>query len=121
MGKLKLVLEQLAVESFTTASGTSEPGTVHGYGTFRGSTCGPERTCGPQTCFELLCVIETDFPCGGGGGSAGCPPPTNTCPQASGQMSCVGCTTYDYTNHGGDSCNLCMSFYTDSPQRCPCI
>ena len=118
MGKLRLEIEQLAVESFTTASKTSELGTVHGYGTFRGSTCGPEYTCGPQTCGDLHCVIETEFPCGD---SAGCPAPTNPCPPPSGQLSCVGCTTYDYTNQGGDSCNLCLSFYTDSPERCPCI
>jgi hypothetical protein len=120
MKKLRLELEQLSVESFATAAAGIPQGTVEGYGTFRGNTCQAVNTCGPQTCGQLYCVIDTADPCGGGG-TIGCPAPTATCPPPSGQMSCDGCTSYDYTNHGGDSCDYCMSFGTDSPQRCPCI
>jgi hypothetical protein len=115
MKKLKLDTDALAVESFPTAQAGPPLGTVHGHGTLGGSTCDAANTCGPQTCGDFYCVIDTQAPCGGGGtgGTGGTNP--------SGQMSCVGCTTFDYTNQGGDSCDFCASFYTDSPQRCPCI
>jgi hypothetical protein len=121
MKKLKLQMEDLAVESFATASAAGPRGTVEAHNTFRGSTCGAENTCGPQTCPPMYCVIETAFPCGGG--TAGtCPPGTNTTCPVSGQMSCDLCTTFDYTaNLGNDTCGLCASFQSDSPQRCPCI
>jgi hypothetical protein len=119
MKKLKLEIEELAVESFATAEGTAEPGTVRAYATEMGRTCGFDNTCGPETCGDMHCILDSQNMnlCGTGG----CPGPTNTCPPPSGQMSCVGCTTYDYTQLGGDSCDYCLSFYTDSPQHCPCI
>lgn len=120
MRKLRLEIDELAVESFATVSGLGQAGTVDAFGTQFGNTCGAVRTCGPQTCGQLVCVLDTDG-CGGGtvGCTAGCPTPE--CPQ-SGQMSCVGCTTFNYTANGADdSCGVCMSFESDSPQRCPCI
>jgi len=117
MKKLKLDADHLTVESFATAEVAAAIGTVHGHGTAGGNTCDAVNTCGPQTCRDLYCVIETEFPCGGASAQCG----TGTGCNPSGVMSCVGCTTYDYTNRGGDSCDLCASFYTDSPQRCPCI
>lgn len=118
MKKLKLEIEQLSVESFATATEKAPLGTVEAHGTMKGSTCGAENTCGPQTCGQMMCVIETEFPCGGGGTNT-CPPGTANCPTA-GAFTCLGCTSNNYTNEGGDSCDFCMSFYTDSPQRCPC-
>jgi len=121
MKKLKLQLDELAVESFTTLETASQRGTVEAHNTFRGNTCGPENTCGPQTCPPAYCVIETEFPCGGDtlNCSAACPTPG--CP-ATGQLSCQECTTYDYTvNLAHDSCGACQSFGSEVPQRCPCI
>jgi hypothetical protein len=123
MRKLKLELEELAVESFVTSSPPRPEGTVEAYGTFRGSTCDAVNTCGPHTCGDLYCVLETDSPdCGGGGtlncGTANC---TVGCATNNGALSCVGCTTYDYTvNLADDTCGFCQSFGSDVPQRCPC-
>src|ERR1044072_3382600 len=123
MKKLKLEIDTLVVESFATDAIVDGMGTVRGHGpndTAPGrNTCGPEASCGPNTCGDLQCVFETDnYYCASGAGTCvGCGTGTGTGP--SGQMSCVGCTTYDYTAGGGDSCDFCMSFYTDSPQRCP--
>lgn len=124
MKKLKLQVDQLAVESFTTSAPAMPRGTVEAHGTFIDNTCGPERTCGPQTCGDLYCVIGTD-PINCGPSGASCPPPCpvptiNGCP-TNGQLSCVGCTTQDYTvDPGDDTCGFCMSFGSDAPQRCPC-
>jgi hypothetical protein len=122
MKKLKLQMDDLLVESFATASAAGPRGTVEAHNTFRGNTCGAENTCGPQTCPPMYCVIETAFPCGGDSlnCTVGCPTPG--CP-VSGQMSCdTTCTTYDYTaNLGNDTCGMCASFQSDSPQRCPCV
>jgi hypothetical protein len=120
MKKLKLEVEELAVESFATDGGAAMSGTVEAYGTFGGNTCGPENSCGPQTCPPAMCVIDTDYPGCNGGGSVGCGTGTG-CTNPSGVMSCVGCTSYDYTNQGGDSCDFCMGIYTASPQYCPCV
>lgn len=121
MKKLRLEIDALTVESFATAAKMGQGGTVEAFGTQLGYTCGAEATCGPQTCGQLMCVIDTD---GCGGGSVGCATPGCATPGCggSGQMSCVGCTTFDYTvDPGDDSCGACMSFESDAPQRCPCI
>lgn len=120
MKKLTLQLDQLAVESFATAATPAPRGTVQAHATQIDPTCGPENTCGPYTCRELYCVKDTYDPefCGG---SAGCPPGSLGCPPATGQLSCVGCTTYDYTQQGGDTCSFCLSRESDSPERCRCI
>ncbi|HEX6749778.1 MAG TPA: hypothetical protein VF092_20975 [Longimicrobium sp.] len=125
MRKLKLDVGELAVESFTTAARLPETGTVRGYGTFRGSTCGPENTCGPQTCGQLICVFETgdpmDCPATGTCGTGGTGGTGTTCPTNNNALSCVGCTTQDYTvNLADDTCGFCQSFGSDIPQRCPC-
>lgn len=122
MRKLTLHPDDLAVESFTTAAGAAPRGTVQAHATQIGLTCGPENTCGPYTCLDLYCVKGTYDPefCGGGG-TAGCPPGSLGCPGPSGQLSCAGCTTFDYTAFGGDTCDLCMSRESESPQRCRCI
>lgn len=117
MKKLTLQLDQLAVESFATAATPAPRGTVQAHGTVFDATCGPENTCGPQTCLDVYCVKDTFDPCGG---SAGCPP----CSGGGGPtrvLSCAGCTTYDYTLQGGDTCSFCMSRESDSPERCRCI
>jgi hypothetical protein len=128
MKKLKLELDALNVESFVTHARVAHQGTVEAHATFRGNTCGAENTCGPQTCPPLYCAIETDNPCTTPCPviSVGCPPGSAGCPSAgcpvSGQLSCVGCTTFDYTaNVADDTCGLCQSFGSDLPQRCPCI
>src|SRR5205085_3317462 len=113
-------IDELAVESFATARETAPGGTVEAFGTVRGDTCGPVNTCGPQTCGELACVIDTATPCGGGTGGTGGTGGSVGCPTLNGGFTCVGCTTQNYTNQGGDSCAFCLSFYPDSPQRCPC-
>jgi hypothetical protein len=94
MKKLRLDLAKLSVESFALSAPAPARGTVKGHGTFAGDTCGPEATCGPQTCGPAYCVLDTDNPqCSGGtGGSV-----------------------------MGDSCDECLSVYTDSPQQCPCF
>ncbi|HET6229808.1 MAG TPA: hypothetical protein VFE05_06980 [Longimicrobiaceae bacterium] len=117
MKKLKLEIDQLAVESFTTSPGMEGHGTVQGFGTQFGRTCGAVNTCGPQTCGDMYCVIDTGDACGG---TVGCPAPTVGCQPPSGMLSCVGCTTQNYTNAGGDTCDFCMSFGSDIPARCPC-
>jgi hypothetical protein len=117
MKKLKLEIDELSVESFAIEAGLPMNGTVQGhYGTAFGETCEAVATCGPRTCGPNVCVFETEAPCGD---TNGCPPGSVGCP-ASGQFTCDGCTSRNYTNEGGDSCDFCMSFYTDSPQRCPC-
>jgi hypothetical protein len=124
MKKLKLQLDDLAVDSFTTSQAAGPRGTVEAHNTFRGNTCQAVNTCGPQTCLPAWCVIETADPiaCGSAGcGSTACPPGTANCPTGGG-LSCVGCTTYDYTvDLGDDTCGLCASFGSDAPQRCPCV
>jgi hypothetical protein len=125
MRKLKLEVDALAVETFETLSAMGEPGTVRAHGPSdtcpANNTCGANVTCGPQTCGIRACVIETDaYGCDGGTASAGCPVATAGCPSPSGALSCEGCTTRNYTNQGGDSCDYCMSFESDIPQRCPC-
>lgn len=122
MKKLTLQLDQLAVESFTTSAAMEPRGTVHAHATERGPTCGPENTCGPFTCGNVYCVKDTYDPefCGGGG-TIGCPVGSLGCPPPSGQLSCDGCTTYDYTQFGGDTCDWCMSRESESPARCRCI
>ncbi|HEU4883112.1 MAG TPA: hypothetical protein VFT45_12720 [Longimicrobium sp.] len=123
MKKLKLQMEDLAVESFTTDGTSPIRGTVEGHNTFRGNTCGAENTCGPQTCPPLYCSFGTDpVACDTGNcPTPACPPGTGTgCPSGTG-LSCVGCTTQDYTvNLGDDTCGFCMSFGSDVPARCPC-
>jgi hypothetical protein len=122
MKKLKLQIEDLSVESFTTSDAAGPRGTVEAHNTYKGNTCQAVNTCGPQTCLPAYCVIETadPFACSGGCDTTACPPGSNTCPTL-GELSCVGCTTHDYTvNPGDDTCGLCMSFGSDAPQRCPC-
>lgn len=118
MKRLRLEFDALQVESFTTAAEAAPTGTVEAFGTVRGDTCGPENTCGPQTCGEVYCEIGTQAPCGGGGTGGG--GGSATCPTACGGFTCVGCTTQDYTLLGGDTCDYCLSIHTDSPQHCPC-
>jgi hypothetical protein len=33
----------------------------------------------------------------------------------------LGCTTFNYTQQGGDTCSFCMRRESDSPDRCRCI
>lgn len=120
MKKLRLQMDDLAVESFTTSNAGGGRGTVEGHNTLGGDSCGAENTCGPQTCGAVYCVRDTVDPLAcGGGGSGGCT--SVGCPGPTGMLSCAGCTTYDYTQAGGDTCDYCASRESDSPQRCRCI
>ena len=123
MKKLKLQMEELAVESFTTDATTPMRGTVQGHNSLGGNTCGAERTCGPQTCPPMYCSFGTD--------PGACSPDTLNCPTQTCQtgcgcatgsgFTCVGCTTHNYTaDLGDDTCGICQSFGSDVPQRCPC-
>ncbi len=118
MKKLSLRLDQLAVDSFATSAAMEPRGTVQAHATQIDPTCGPENTCGPFTCGNAYCVRDTYDPefCG----SIGCPPCSGG-GGPTGQLSCVGCTTFDYTQQGGDTCSFCMSRESDSPARCRCI
>ncbi len=123
MKKLKLSLENLAVESFATSAPFQPRGTVEAHGTWVDPTCGPERTCGPQTCGQMVCVIGTDpIECPVVSGAFTCAQTCTVGPgPTGGQLSCVGCTTQNYTaNLGDDTCGFCQSFGSDVPQRCPC-
>lgn len=120
MKKLRLQIEQLAVESFVTAQAAGPRGTVRAHATEFGDTCDPAPSCGPETCGNAYCIRQTDnLNLCGGGGTGGCSFP---CTPPSGQLSCAGCTTYDYTvNANHDTCGYCQSRESDSPQRCRCI
>jgi hypothetical protein len=123
MKKLRLQIEDLTVESFPTSSEVGPRGTVEAHGTQLGRTCGAVATCGPQTCGDLYCVIDTADPCGPAPTGISCPGPCAPVTEltACNQLSCAGCTTHDYTvNPAHDSCGFCMSFGSDVPQRCPC-
>ncbi|HET7231173.1 MAG TPA: hypothetical protein VFJ16_14265 [Longimicrobium sp.] len=72
MKKLKLQVEQLAVESFAIPAALPMNGTVQGYfGTAFGETCEAVVTCGPKTCGHNICVFATEAPCDD---TNGCPP-----------------------------------------------
>lgn len=119
MKKLRLALEHLAVESFATGEAMHPRGTVRAHATELGASCDPAPSCGPETCGDAFCIRHTDninlCGIGSGGCSVGCTPP-------SGVMSCVGCTTFDYTvNANADTCGWCMSRESESPQRCRCV
>lgn len=122
MKKLRLQIEQLAVESFVTAQAAGPRGTVRAHATEFGDTCDPAPSCGPETCGNADCIRQTDNLnlCGGGGGSVGCT--MNGCPSGTVLLSCAGCTTYDYTvNANHDTCGYCLSRESESPDRCRCI
>lgn len=118
MKKLRLQLDELAVESFATSLAAGPRGTVAAHATEAGNSCEAVNSCGPQTCGLFQCILDTENAnlCGSGA----CTSPGGG--TASGRMSCAGCTTFDYTvNPAHDSCGFCMSFESDSPQRCRCI
>lgn len=106
--KLKLELESLVVESFDTGSDAGvKRGTVRGYAPRTLATC---QLC-PQTSVCLLTVDDvTCVATACNNITCTCPPPTQYDPTCA-DPSC-GLT------HCVDTCNYCMSFVTDSPQRC---
>lgn len=120
MKKLRLAIEALAVESFTTSGRTEARGTVRAHATEFGASCDLAPSCGPETCGNAFCIRHTDnVDVCGGGGTGGC---SVNCTAPSGQLSCAGCTTYDYTvDVNADTCGWCMSRESDAPQRCRCI
>ena len=69
MKKLRLEIEELAVESFATAEREMRTGTVRAYITEFGGTCDPGVTCGPETCGGAYCILDTQNAnlCGGPG------------------------------------------------------
>lgn len=109
MKKIRLELDSLAVESFDTSPVHTERGTVRAHGT-RSEPVDHLETqftyCG--TCF----CLGTDNTACGQATCATCPPP----PTAAGDPTCAVAScglTYCV-----DTCDLCASFITDSPQRC---
>lgn len=80
--KLRLDIDTLEVESFTTANGTEERGTVHGRATAFCNTvdhtCDGANTCGGLTCNRAMnsCALSCDacgtYKCGGEGDSLVC-------------------------------------------------
>ncbi|HEU4882591.1 MAG TPA: hypothetical protein VFT45_10110 [Longimicrobium sp.] len=81
MGKIRLEIETLHVESFTPAEAPMLRGTVHGMASLYWEDCNESETCpgagwpcGPSeqscggTCYEHTCHPG----CGGGGGTGGC-------------------------------------------------
>jgi hypothetical protein len=79
MKKLRLEMDALRVESFSTDAAAREAGTVHGHSYPNG--CFPPPGSDPflDTCHYATCAGDTCwYSCGGscdcGGGSAGCPP-----------------------------------------------
>lgn len=94
MKKIRLDLSKLAVESFTASSFLAGQGTVKGHATFGGYSCdAQENTCGPQTCGDFYCAIDTENP------------------------DCSGTTTGTLR---ADSCDECLTVWTNSPRECPC-
>lgn len=95
MKKIKLDLAELSVESFTVFSSAPGGGTVNGHNnTYAGASCDPQvASCGPQTCGDFYCAIDTLNP------------------------DCSGTTTGTV---GADSCDECLTIWTDSPRECPC-
>lgn len=65
MKKMKLILEQLAVDSFETAAAPEPRGTVFGEqnsGYFTICTCGGQPTCdGNATCLGYTCAASCDL------------------------------------------------------------
>lgn len=91
MKKLKLSLDGLQVQSFTTAIGAPNRGTVHG-----------EQQC---TCYTCTCPnCET---CG-----ASCP---NTC-----GLSCQTCDAFCRTGEQYESCNYASCDFTCATIYCAC-
>lgn len=108
MRKLKLDLDQLVVDSFSTQVRPKRGGTVHGQvctcytqcdtcpgcptcdascnGTCGGATCA--GTCGGGTCGGATCAGSCDASCGG------------TC-----GATCYDCTVYDITCNNIGTCN----------------
>ena len=85
MNKMKLNLEQLAVESFETAAGGDESGTVHGHAS--GVSCPLLETCnGVQTCWDgcptssLLTQPEPNCPSSDPSSPVICPSSPHHCP-----------------------------------------
>lgn len=119
MKKLRLAIEDLAVESFTTSGRTEARGTVRAHATEFGASCDLAPSCGPETCGNAFCIRHTDNVDVCGGGTGGC---SVNCTAPSGQLSCAGCTTYDFTvDVNADTCGFCMSRESDAPQRCRCV
>lgn len=99
MHKLKLRLEELAIDSFTTTYVKREKGTVYG----EQCTCPTACTCpGCPTC-DASCNGSCGASCGGTCGGATC---AGSC-----DYSCGG--TCDYSCGGGDTCDpTCQGWAT---------
>lgn len=99
--KIRLNVDSLVVETFSTAEVAAPRGTVHGYGS--------ELPCDNPDTAQATCECQTAQTCGQN---------TCTCPANTyGQYTCAepSCgLTYCQ-----DTCDLCASLITDSPQRCP--
>jgi hypothetical protein len=91
MRKLKLKLDELKVDSFTTTTSRGTPGTVHGRGGqtpepvtiddgMTNTTCiGPTYCCGATGPSIPVCIGPT-YCCNPTANTGCCPAPTGTCP-----------------------------------------
>ncbi len=102
--KIRLNVESLVVETFSTADAVGPRGTVHGYGS--------EAPC------DYIDTAQATCECQNPTAHTACGQSTCTCPANTyGQYTCAepSCgLTYCQ-----DTCDYCASFITDSPQRCP--
>jgi len=86
MRKLRLDLDELAVESFAPADSATARGTVRGLASLYWEDCSPSETCAGAgwpcdptdqscggSCYEATCAPG----CGGGGTGAGCGNPSD--------------------------------------------
>jgi hypothetical protein len=107
MGKIKLKLDDLKLESFMTSEQSNEKGTINGQGTFVTIvTCTngcPITVCNVWTC-GTDCQSNWPSMC------ASCNGTCNTCPDTC--WNTCGTDPACNTFNGGDTCNTC------APQNC---
>lgn len=91
MGKLKLELDELAVESFDTSATDPQHGTVRGH-----ETDGDPYTCGGETCMggQQTCWDSCDTVCG----SYYCATAEASCGQGSCVYTCTSCNVFGCTS-----------------------
>lgn len=95
MNKLRLHLEDLAVESFDTSRPAREKGTVFGEQCSCGGTCAGQATC-DYTCDDATCPNTCD---------------DATCAYTCDDLTCAGSCTKCYDTCGGATCGPYRTCY----------